>query len=155
MCGHARVRENAKIYDRVKVMNKADVYGDVYIYDDVKVRDSAWVYGVTEIHGTVSIEDSSEVRNCFISGDNIDIIGNAVINKDIDNEDNYITIGPIGSRDDITTFINTDEGIYVNCGCFSDTIEEFRNEVIKKHRDNRHAKDYLAAIEFVTKKFNS
>lgn len=151
--GSGRVTENAKIYDKVKVYGNAEVSGDAYIYGNVRVRDSAWVYGVTEIDGAVSIKGTSEVRNCFISG-SLDITGNAVINKNIKTEDDYITVGPIGSRNDITTFIRTDNGIYVNCGCFDGTIDEFKDDVIEMHGDNRHAKDYLAAIEFVTKKFN-
>lgn len=148
------VRDNAKIYNSAKVYENAYVCDNACIYGNVRVRKSAWVCSDAEIYGAVSIMGECEVSDCFISGD-MDIKGKAYINKSIKSQDDYITIGPIGSRNDITTFIRTDNGIYVNCGCFEGTIEEFENEVIEYHEDNKYGKDYLAAIEFVTKKFNS
>ena len=59
-----------------------------------------------------------------------------------------ITIGAIGSRDDTTTFYRgTDGGIYVSCGCFNGTIDDFAAEVKQVHAGTKHERTYLLAIE--------
>ena len=59
-----------------------------------------------------------------------------------------ITIGAIGSRDDTTTFYRgTDGKIYVSCGCFSGTIDDFAAEVKQVHAGTKHERTYLLAIE--------
>lgn len=59
----------------------------------------------------------------------------------------YMLIGSIGSCNDFTTFYkDIDGGISVKCGCFSGTIEEFREKVEETHGTNtKHAKVYQAA----------
>lgn len=54
----------------------------------------------------------------------------------------------IGSRDDTTTFYRgTDGGIYVSCGCFNGTIDDFATRVKAVHAGTKHEKTYLLAIE--------
>ena len=74
--------------------------------------------------------------NAFMAGD-ARVAGNA----------DYMLIGRIGSRNDFTTFFqNKGGGISVKCGCFSGTIEEFREKVEETHGTNtKHAKVYQAA----------
>ena len=36
-----------------------------------------------------------------------------------------------------------DHSIYVRCGCFAGTLEEFRNKVKETHSDNFYAEGYL------------
>lgn len=44
-------------------------------------------------------------------------------NACIMNTNDYITIGPIGSRTDYTTFcLNKDRNIYVQCDCFDGVL---------------------------------
>jgi hypothetical protein len=57
-----------------------------------------------------------------------------------------LTIGPIGSRDGILLAFNTDQGIYVHCGCFWDTLDAFAAAVEKTHGDNQHGRDYRNVI---------
>ena len=61
--------------------------------------------------------------------------------------------GPLGSRGDYTTFFHTDKGIFVRCGCFNGTIDEFVIKVKETHGGNEHAKNYLAIAEFVKQKY--
>ena len=61
--------------------------------------------------------------------------------------------GPLGSRDGYTTFFHTDKGIFVQCGCFRGTLEEFTAKVEETHNDNEHARNYLAIVEFVKQKY--
>ena len=72
------------------------------------------------------------------------VCGDARVSK----QTHFFTIGPIGSRSSYTTFYRNDEnGISVRCGCFSGTIEEFKEKAKETHRDGKHAKAYLAAAE--------
>ena len=64
-----------------------------------------------------------------------------------------LTIGAIGSRDSYTTLFHTDKGIYVQCGCFNGSLEEFEAKVKQTHQGNKHERDYIAMIEFAKIKF--
>ena len=68
------------------------------------------------------------------------------------NTDIFIA-GPLGSRSGYTTFFHTDKGIFVQCGCFRGTLEEFTVKVKETHNDNEHARNYLAIAEFVKQKY--
>jgi hypothetical protein len=88
--------------------------------------------------------------NAWVAGnarvtDNAWVTGNAWVADITD----YMLIGRIGSRNDFTTFFkNKGGGISVKCGCFSGTIEEFREMVKKTHgADTKHAKIYKAAAD--------
>jgi hypothetical protein len=61
--------------------------------------------------------------------------------------------GPLGSRSGYTTFFHTDKGIFVRCGCFRGTLDEFVAKVKETHNDNEHARNYLAIVEFVKQKY--
>lgn len=81
---------------------------------------NAWVYGDAKVSG------------------NAEVYGNA----------DYLVIGPIGSRNDITTFFKTaNNDIKVSCGCFTGTIEEFLEKVNETHGNNNYAKEYKTAVE--------
>lgn len=75
---------------------------------------------------------------------NAKVYGNAEVCGDAD----YLVIGPIGSRNDITTFFKTaNNDIKVSCGCFTGTIEEFLEKVNETHGNNNYAKEYKTAVE--------
>ena len=63
-------------------------------------------------------------------------------------------VSPIGSRNGCTTIFHTDKGIFVRCGCFRGTLDEFAIKVKDTHGDNKHARDYLALVEFVKVKYD-
>ena len=60
-----------------------------------------------------------------------------------------LCIGPIGCRQGITYITKTKQGIYVRCGCFYGTIEEFIATVEEKYGNDRHGMAYKAAIAFI------
>jgi hypothetical protein len=64
-----------------------------------------------------------------------------------------LLIGPIGSRSDYTHFYRTDKGVYVKCGCFFGTVDEFASKVKDTHGDNKYANQYLKVIGLVNKYF--
>ena len=61
--------------------------------------------------------------------------------------------GPLGSRKAYTTCYKTDKGIFVQCGCFRGTLDEFVAKVKQTHEGNTHERDYLALVEFIKIKF--
>ena len=62
-------------------------------------------------------------------------------------------VGPIGSRNDYTTFFHTEKGIFAQSGCFRGNLDEFIAKVKETHKDNHHAMDYLAIAEMVRQKY--
>ena len=64
-----------------------------------------------------------------------------------------LIVGPIGSRNGYTTIYHTDKGVFVTCGCFRGTLDEFAKKVDETHGDNNHARDYKALVEFVKVKY--
>jgi hypothetical protein len=64
-------------------------------------------------------------------------------------------VGPIGSRDAITTFYRRNDGVtMVVCGCFHGTIDEFVAKVSETHGDNEHAVAYRAAVQLAKIRMN-
>ena len=64
-----------------------------------------------------------------------------------------LIVGSIGSRNDYTTIFHTDKGVFVRCGCFKGTLDEFEAEVKQTHNGSKHERDYLALIQFAKIKF--
>lgn len=106
--------------------------GSAWVADEACVTGSACVTGKALVTGEARVTGNAWVR------------GNARVMESSD----CITIGAIGSRDDTTTFYRgTDGGIYVSCGCFSGSIDDFSAEVKQVHAGTKHERTYLLAIE--------
>lgn len=131
--------------------------GDAWVSGNAKVSWNARVCGNAQVSGNAQISGNAQVYgNAQISGD-AEVYGNALIygnsriygNARIFNNTHYMTIGPIGSRFDTTTFFkNANNKIFVSCGCFLGSLEEFRKEVERTHGINtRYAKVYQAAAD--------
>ncbi|MCH5298041.1 MAG: hypothetical protein J1E85_10300 [Ruminococcus sp.] len=136
--GDAWVYDNARVYGNAWVCGDARVYGNArvcgnaWVCDNARVCGNAWVYG-----------------NAWVCGD-ARVYGNARVcgNAWVCETTHILTIGAIGSRNDITTFYrNKTNGISVKCGCFNGTIDDFADKVEKTHGDSKHAKVYKLAIE--------
>lgn len=109
-----------------------DLGGWIEVERNLSQKGAAWVADEARVMGEARVMDSARVT------------GKARVMKSSD----CITIGAIGSRDDTTTFYRgTDGGIYVSCGCFSGTIDDFAAEVKQVHAGTKHEKTYLLAIE--------
>jgi hypothetical protein len=65
-----------------------------------------------------------------------------------------LVVGAIGSRNGYTTIFHTDKGIFVQCGCFRGTLDEFAAKVKETHEGSKHERDYNALIDFVKIKFS-
>ena len=108
-----------------------DLGGYIESEDNLSHYGNAWVYDNASVYGNASVSGNASVG------------GNACIRGDA----SWLTVGPIGSRDDFTTFVATADGeIHVSCGCFSGDIDEFEKAVEKTHAGTKHEKDYKLAI---------
>ena len=95
---------------------------------------NAWVYGDARVSG-----------NAWVYGDAW-VSGNA----------DYLVVGPIGSRNDFTTFYHRKDGVtMVVCGCFHDTIDDFEKAVSETHGNNIHAAAYKALIQVARARLNT
>lgn len=148
--GYARVYDRAQVYGDAFVGGSAHVWGDARIYSNAQVYDNAQVYGSARVYGDAFVGGSAQVYgNARISG-RAHVSGNANIvqNGDIRRSTDYLVIGPIGSRNDHTTFYRTASNkIQVSCGCFTGSIDQFLAAAKKTHGDNHHGKMYKMAAE--------
>jgi len=82
-------------------------------------------------------------------------LGGAYLGGDIKllSGNSIFRISDIGSRMGTTFAYNTDKGIYVQCGCFFGTLDEFAAKVEQTHGDNQHGKVYKAIIEVIKLRF--
>ena len=149
--GDAKVFDNACVFGDAKVYGDAQVYGDACVSNNAQVFDDAWVFNNAEVCGKAHVFGDALVSGGACVSNNAQVFGNACVsnNAHITNINDYIVIGPIGSRDDYTTFYLTkDKEIMVSCGCFNDTIDEFIKAVNETHRDNdKYKNDYNTVSE--------
>ena len=138
ICGNAQVFGNAEVYGNAQVFGNAEVYGNTQVFGDAEVYGNAQVFGSADVFGNAQVFGDAEV-----CGD-AQVFGNAIISSN----DDYITFGNIGSRYDTTTMFRCkDNMIYVSCGCFSGTLDEFHDRVIETHGDNKYGKVYMSIIK--------
>lgn len=130
--GAAWVADSARVMDSARVTDTALVMG------------SAWVTGKARVMGEALVMDSARVTGKARVMDSARVMGTALVTNSAD----YITIGAIGSRNDTTTFYRGADGkIYVSCGCFNGSIDDFAAKVKAVHAGTKHEKTYLLAIE--------
>lgn len=61
-----------------------------------------------------------------------------------------LTVGPLGSRNDMMMALITSAGLRIECGCFCGTLDEFKAAVEKNHAENpRHRDEYLAVVRMI------
>ena len=108
---------------------------DAWVFDKALVFDEAWVSGDARVSGKALVYGKARVYD------------EARVYKTA----HVLTVGPIGSRDDTTTFfrVKFSDGftISVCCGCFHGTVDEFRAKVKQTHGDDKHGKAYQLAAD--------
>ena len=67
---------------------------------------------------------------------------------------NPLCIGPIGSRNDYMTAYATNEGIYIQTGCYFGAVATFEQRVKDTHGQSEYAAQYMAAIVMIRAVFN-
>ena len=142
--GSAWVTDEARVTGKALVTGEARVTGSALVTGKACVTDSARVTGKALVTGEARVTGSALVTGEARVTVNAWVRGNARVMESSD----CITIGAIGSRDDTTTFYRgTDGGIYVSCGCFSGSVDDFAAKVKAVHAGTKHEKTYLLAIE--------
>lgn len=113
---------------------------NAWIYDSAKVYDNAWVCDNARVYGNADV-----CGNALVCG-NTNVGGDALIKSCFD----LCVFMYFGSINRTTTAFKTrDKKICVKCGCFSGTLEEFRNKVKETHGDNQYAKEYLMIADLI------
>ena len=137
--GEAKVYDNARVYGEALVYDKALVFGETQVSGETQVFGKAQISGKAQIYGEAQVLGTTEVYA------HTRLCSTALIQSTKD----YITIGPIGSRNDYTTFAKSVNGdILVFCGCFSGSIRDFKKSVKKTHKIlNKYRQEYLRAIK--------
>ena len=129
-----------KDFDNVKA---GDIGGWIEKEENLAHEGDCWVYGEAKVYDEAKVSGSAEVSG-FVK-----VCGLAIIEETKD----YMTAGPIGSRDDVTTAFRTLNGARIKCCCFYGNIEEFEEKIKGTHGDNKHAKEYLALAELLKVRF--
>ena len=154
--GKALVADSALVMDSAYVTGKARVTGKALVADSAYVMDSAHVMDFARVMGNALVTDSARVMGNALVMDSAYVMGKARVtdsarvmgNARVMDASDYIAIGAIGSRNDTTTFYRgKDGGIYVSCGCFNGTIDDFAAKVKQVHAGTKHERTYLLAIE--------
>ena len=116
----------------VESENNLSHAGNCWVCDNARVCGNAWVYS-----------DALVCGNALVCGD-AHVYGSARVCE----PRHILVIGPIGSRNDYTTFFYGKDGkIHIKCGCFRGDIKEFTAKVEETHGNNHHGKMYKLAIE--------
>lgn len=151
----------AIIHDNVTIKGSSIIGGIATICNNVLITDNSKIAGDIGLFGDVIVSKNSDINgfNIVIDGDaricdgTIKTSGTK-ISRDafISGERDYITVGPIGSRNHYTTFYKTkSNSIMVCCGCFNDTLDKFKERVIFVHGKNKYSEEYLMTIDLAKK----
>ena len=150
VCGNAHVRGNAWISDNACVYGNAEVGGNAEVDDNARVGGNAWVYDDAWVGGNAHVRGNACVYGNARVGGNAQICDDAWVggNAEVNKPSHIIVIGPIGSRNDYTTFFRSnDNDIIVKCECFNGNLSKFLKKVNETHGDNKYAAEYRAAAE--------
>lgn len=108
------------------VVEAGDIGGWIEKEENLSHDGSAWVHGNARVYGDA------------------EVCGDAMVHR----TNHVFLVGPIGSRNDSTTFYrNIDGQIDVKCGCFNGNIEVFLEKVTQTHENNQHASAYRAVAQ--------
>ena len=119
----------------IGVVNAGDAGGLIESEKNLQVYGDAWVSGNAQVYGDALVSGNAQVSgNAWVYGD-------AAI----------CMFSGFGSEFRTTTaFIDKIIGVRVVCGCFTGTIEQFRERVIKTHgEDSKNGKLYLGMANMI------
>ena len=147
VCGITLHRIRALIDIKRWNVKSGDMGGWIESEANLDQSGEAWVSGEALVFGEARVSDEALVFGEARVSDEARVFGEARVSKCT----HMLTVGRIGSRNDITTFFQTRSAsgfaISVSCGCFYGTVAEFRREVAKTHGDNKHGRVYQLAAD--------
>ena len=106
--------------------------------------------------------DGASLRGAILCGASLDgaILRGAILDgaslygaRKLSSVNDILIVGPLGSRFAYTQIYRTDKGIFVKCGCFFGTIDDFANKVKETHGDNEHSKAYTRLVAYAKEHF--
>lgn len=153
----AAVYDLAEIYEYADIHDNARVYGQASVKGNSRIGGSAHISGKADIGGKASIRGAVRVYGYARICGEVDIRSNAIISEyaDISQNSHVLTVGQIGSRNDLTTFFRDRCGsIMVSCGCFLGTLERFRKQVEQTHGSSKHGRIYEMACDMALIQIN-
>lgn len=129
---HAQVCDVALVQRRARICGHANIGGDSCV-GDATVDDHAVIKGNAWVCGGSFIGDNAYVAgNVSIRG-RIFLVNHALL---LSNGD-YFTLGPARSSGRCThAYRDKMHGVYVICGCFNGTVDQFLAAIEKTHKDN-------------------
>lgn len=144
---NAQISGNARVFDNARISDNARIYDNAWIFGNARVSNT-WAYSdariSAQVFGNAQVFDNAQISN------NAQVFGNAQIsnNAQVYSSKHVLLVGPIGSRNDYTTFYRTEDNkIAVSCGCFIGSIDDFEKQVKEVHGESIHAIVYKKAIE--------
>ena len=140
--------ETKQIYDitlyRIRALKNfgavkaGDLGGYIQSENNLSHGGNAWVYDNAQVYG-----------NAQVCGD-AQVCGNARVCGDvkIQSDNDYIVLQGFGRGNRATTIMRTqDNRLWVVCGCFQGTLDEFAEQVKQTHGENKYAQEYKLCIE--------
>lgn len=143
--GNAIVSEKACVCGSAQIWDRAQVMGGAIVQGNAVILDEAMAYEYAYIIGNVTLFSNAIVRGDTILESTIEIGKNAYIMSTRD----YVTLKGFGSQYRRTTFYRAKgKDIYVTCGCFNGSLDEFRHKCIETHGSNKFSREYrlLASV---------
>ena len=142
--GDAWAFDDAQVYGNALVRGNSRVHGDALVCDNARVFGNARVFDNACVRGDAQVGGNAWLSGDALVCDNARVVGNARLSGDAD----YIHLKEFGSHNRNTTMFREENGnIYVSCGYFSGTLEEFESKVKETHGSNKFAREYLALVE--------
>lgn len=122
-----------------------------------ELTDDTITVGGRILHRIKALKDFADVEEGDLGGyvekeDNLNQSENAWVSG----ENDYTTAKGFGREYRTTTFFRLkDGGIGVRCGCFSGTLDEFREKVEETHKESKMGKEYLMLADLMEYKFKN
>jgi hypothetical protein len=117
------------------VSGNAQVYEDALLYGNAQVHGDAWVSGDAHVSGNAKVYGNAQVAGV----------------------NDILVVGPAKSSGRYTTAVKDREiGVRVCTGCFSGTVNEFRDQIESKHTNNPvYLKQYRAFHTLIVSNFSN
>lgn len=155
-CDNARLYQNAAIYNNAVACDYTVILNEASLWNKATARGFAVVGGCAMAMNSAIVEGQAAISDYAVMRDEAVISGKTMartniilgLDANVSKPHHFLNVGPIGSRDDYTSFFrNSTGGISVICGCFSGDIDDFVRAVKSTHPNGVHTKAYLAAIK--------
>ena len=141
---HGKILHRIKAVRGFESVQAGELGGYIEKEENLSHYGNAWVSGNAKVYDDAKVFGNAEVCNNAWVCNNAKVFGNA----EVCNMRHFFVQGPIGSRDGFVTFYRAkDDTVWVRCGCFSGSLQEFVDKVEQTHGGSRYEKEYKLAVE--------